>query len=146
MTELNLYLTKNGVFVPADDSDYEKAHAMQRERTYKCRIPDDRNTLFNRKYHKLFDVAWQGLTETQTAIFHENKTAFKHSVEMEAGCIEPIFDFKTMQPSYIRASTNYEKMSEKDFQDLYERVKDVLLNIVFRKCKDKEFLNMIMTF
>lgn len=145
MTTINLYL-HNGVFVPCHDSDQEKAMSLQKNRPYKCKILDDRNPLLSAKYHKMISIVWNNLSDEQQQCYHGNQTAFRHMVEMAAGCVEPIYDFRTGEIVQCRVSVSYDSMSEKDFQEFFSRAKDVIVNQVLRKCKDKEYLNMIMCF
>lgn len=145
MTKLHLYL-QNGVFKPASSDDWEKVHSLKKDMVYSCTIRNDRNYELLKKYHKMFETAWAGLNEKQSAIFSENPTAFRHSVEMKAGCVEPIFDFDTMDIRLIHKSVSFESMSEPEFQEVFERVKDVLINVVFRKCQDQDFLDIINEF
>ena len=145
MTTINLYY-HNGVFVPYMDNDREIADALQKDRPYRCKINDDRNPQFLAKYHKLIDIVWSNLSDEQQEIYRGSRTAFRHSIEMAAGCIEPIYDFRTQQMSYCRTSISFDTMSEKDFSDFYERAKDIIINKVLRRCKDNDYLYMIQCF
>lgn len=145
MTNVRLYL-RNGMFIPCDDDDYEKVSALKRNCIYKCKISNDRNYEFHKKYMGLFKIAWMGLNEQQSAIFRENIDLFRHSIEMAAGCVEPVYDFVNNRLIEGRVSVSFDNMSQKEFEDLFERVKDVLINKVFRRMEDKEFLNMILQY
>jgi hypothetical protein len=145
MTTLSMFRRGNYLIASSED-DLDRLKSLQEGKMLRVQIPNDRNMEFHKKYHALFKFAWCGLNEVQSGRFKDNITAFRHAVEMEAGSVEPIYDFHTDKIIFMHKSTAVDKLSQKDFEELYERVKDVLINLVFRKCKDQEFLDKLNEF
>lgn len=123
---------RNGVFVPCYDEDYQAAHTLKQNTVFQCNIKEIRNLDFNRKYHTLIDRAWNCLNEKQIAFFGERgKEAFRKSMEITAGFYEPVFDF-TNNKGWNKAprSTAFDKMSESEFQELYNGVYDAIRSLL----------------
>lgn len=136
--ELNLVCTDSG-FRVADDTDYEKKRKLKKGTVYKCTIKENRNYSFHKKYFSLINCAWEFLTETQREFFKEDEEVFRKCVEVAAGHFELHYSVARHEWLQVPGSIAFDKMSESDFSDLYDKVKDVLFTAFILAERKKEF-------
>lgn len=134
---------RNGIFIPAFDTDYEKMKSLK-EGVYNVSVSNARNVEFNAKYHKLIDTAWNALTEEQTKFFGtRGKEAFRKSMEITAGYYEPLFDFCSKEWHRAPISTAFDAMDESEFRELYDGVYDSIRALLTNKSMTQEMFDTI---
>lgn len=135
----------NGGLFAYTDEDYEKLRRFKEGEAYEVSVKLKRNIAFHRKYFALINTAWEYLTETQERMYG-NKENFRKTLQMTAGYFEPVFDI--MEKRFLKSpsSISFDKMSQEEFEDLYERVKDVLMKYVLKNIPEEELLANIIDF
>lgn len=137
--------TANGL-VPIGDDNYEKKRKLKLGKTYKCKVTLARNYQFHKKYFSLINCAWNYLNERQTAFFKENVTLFRKTVQIAAGYCDMAYSIERKEWIEESRSIAFDSMSEEEFQDLYERVKDVLFITFLKDITEEEFLSNLSNF
>ena len=121
----NLVVTGMGL-VAATDDDKELLKTLKRGSIVECTIKEYRNYAFLRKYFALINCAWEFLSEEQQKFFYDSKDSFRKTVEISAGHCEPVFNRTRNEWIDIPKSVAFDKLTESEFSQLYEKVKDVL--------------------
>lgn len=132
-------------FKPCDDSDYEKKCRLKLWGTYKMKVSLARNYEFHKKYFKLISLAWEYLSEGKQAFFG-SKESFRKTVEVAAGHVERVYNATDKVWLELPKSVSFDSMSGDEFAELYENVKNVLLNMFIGKKSEKEFINALIHF
>ncbi len=143
--KLHVLNTSQGL-IPLYDDDYEEKRKLKIGEKYSVEIKKARNVQFHRLYFALINCAWEYLNEAQSEFFHNNKTVFRKSLEVSAGHCDKVFSFKLKDWVDIPKSISFDKMSEFEFRELYERVKDVIFNTILRTISVEEFESNLINF
>lgn len=104
---------------------------------YKFSAKLARNYEFHKKYFALINCAWEFLTETQQEFF-KTKKGFRKTMEIAAGHCETVYSIARREWVETTRSVSFDEMDEDEFQDLYDRVFDVILQYPL-KTIDREF-------
>lgn len=136
--KINLVYT-NGVFKVSDDEDYEKKKKLKRGTVYECVIKEYRNIKFHRLYFALINCSWEYLLESQRSFFKDNIECFREAVQVAAGHCEICYSVKRKDWIDIPKSISFDSMTEDEFSDLYERVKNVIYQLFIPEKNKKEF-------
>lgn len=109
----------------AYDEDREAIKRLKHDEIYEVDIKEQRNAAFHRKYFALFRIAWEYQNE-DTQKFFGCMDTWRKAVEVMAGNFE--LEYSLDRHEWIQRSKSiaFDKMSEEEFQDLYERIKYVL--------------------
>lgn len=132
--------------VPCTDEDYEKKRRLKPGRVYKTKVTLARNYEFHKKYFALINCAWEYQDERTAAFFRHSPEAFRKSVEIAAGHCEPVYNIARREWTEQARSVAFDQMDEAEFQDLYERVKDVLFSTFLRRVTPQEFMRNLSSF
>lgn len=132
--------------VPCTDEDYEKKRRLKPGRVYKTKVTLARNYEFHKKYFALINCAWEYQDERTAAFFRHSPEAFRKSVEIAAGHCEPVYNIARREWTEQARSVAFDQMDEAEFQDLYERVKDVLFSTFLRRVTPQEFMRNLSNF
>ena len=143
--KLNVVNTATG-FVPETDSDYEAKRKLKRGAVYEITVKEMRNPKFHRLYFSLINLSWEYLSEPQRAFFKEDVNAFRKTVEVAAGHFEPVYSVARQSWLEMPKSIAFDKLSESDFHDLYERVKDVIYQTFIPNVNKEEFEQQLKWF
>lgn len=108
------------------DEDYDKKKMLKVGTVYEVTVKELRNVAFHRKYFSLINLAWEYLDEHQRAFFKEDVNAFRKTVEVAAGHYEPVYSVARQSWLEVPKSIAFDKLSESDFEQLYEKVKTVI--------------------
>jgi len=65
---------------------------------------------------------------------------------MSAGHCDTIYSIHRNEWIETPKSISFDKMDEIEFQDLYDRVKDVLFNVFLKKVSEDEFMKNLVNF
>ena len=131
--------------VPMYPDDYEERRKLKLGEVYTAEIKLMRNVDFHRKYFKLISLAWEYLNEKQQA-FIKTKDNFRKYLEVAAGHCEPFYSRKLKEWVGAPKSIAFEKMDEVEFEDLYNRIKDVLYATFLRDISQEEFEKTLINF
>lgn len=143
--ELYLLNTASGL-KPCNDEDYEKKLRLRPGRIYKCKVTLARNYEFHKKYFALINCAWAYQPERVVEHFKHSVEQFRKTVEIAAGHCDTVYSISLKSWIDIPRSIAFDKMDEAAFQDLYDRVKDVLFNIFLRNISEEEFMKNLRNF
>ena len=143
--KINLVVTEDG-FVCATDKDKEEKKTLKRGTVVECTIKEYRNYKFHKKYFSLINCAWEYLNEEQQQFFYNNKDSFRKTVEISAGHCEPVYNRTRNEWIDMPKSVAFDKMTEAEFSQLYERVKDVLYSLFLTSVNREEFENELRWF
>lgn len=132
--------------VPNYDSDFEEKKKLKVGEVYQCEIRLARNYEFLKKYFALINCAWEYQGEKVRTFFGENVETFRKAVEVQAGHYELCYSISRKEWLQVPKSISFEKMSEDEFSNLYNRVKDVLYAIFLRNITAEEFEKNLINF
>ena len=132
--------------VPNYDSDFDEKKKLKIGKVYSCEIRLTRNYEFHKKYFALLNCAWEYLNEATKRFFSESKYGFRKTVEIAAGWYEKVYSFRLKDWVEVPKSISFESMDEGEFNDLYERVKDVLFQTFLRDISEEEFMKHLIIF
>lgn len=118
-----------GFLKPMYDEDLDNKNKLKLGKSYWATIKLARNIDFHRKYFKLISVAWELLGE-KTHKFFKTKDSFRKTVEVTAGWSEPVYSISRNEWVEVPKSIAFDKMSQDEFEELYERVKDVIWELL----------------
>jgi len=129
---MNIWLvnTSSG-FVCATDDDYEQKSNLQLGKVYSCQLKDGRNIKFHRLYFSLIRCAWDLLPENQQEFYHGSVDAFRKAVEVLAGYYDLCYSYTRQEWLECPKSIAFDKLSEAEFHNLYERVKDTIYTLLY---------------
>lgn len=131
--------------VPNYDDDYDKKLKLKIGHTYEVDIKEARNYEFHQKFFALINCSWEYLNESQQKYF-KNKEVFRKSMILSAGFCNVFFNLKTKSWTESPKSISFRKMDELEFSELYERVKDVIFEIILQNVSEEEFTNNLINF
>lgn len=143
---MKLYLvnTASG-FKPVSDEDLELKRKLKTGEVYECEIRLARNYEFLKKAHALVGLAWEYLPERQTAGFR-TKENFRKYLTVAAGFTDVFYSPTTKKWEEAPRSWSFEKMSEEEFQELYEGIYRVIFRIFGRYINEEEFKENLSNF
>ena len=143
--ELRLLNTPSGL-KPLYDEDYEQKKKLKIGEIYKAKMTIARNINFHRKYFALINCAWAYQNERTTKHFKNNVECFRKTVEIAAGHCDTVYNLSLKSWVDIPKSIAFDKLKQEEFEDLYERVKDVLFTTFLKGIDEEEFLNNMIDF
>lgn len=132
--------------VPNYDSDFDAKKKLKIGVTYKVRVTKARNYDFHRKYFALINCAWEYQNEGVVNHFKNNIDLFRKSVEMSAGHCDTIYSIPRNEWIETPKSISFDKLDEIGFQELYDRVKDVLFSVFLKNISEEEFMKNLVNF
>ena len=132
-------------FVPETDDDFEVKRKLKIGNTYELTIKEVRNPLFNRKFHAMIRIAWEYLSEEMQNKFG-NSDHFRYVLEIKAGFCEMVFDPVSGLVSYLPMSTAFDKMTESQFESVYNGVLNVILHDYLPHINSDTFVEQIKWF
>ena len=131
---------------PLFDEDFEEKKKLKIGEVYEATIKRPRNLSFHRKYFSLINLAWEYQNERAVEHFKHSIELFRKKVEMAAGWCEPIYSIARKEWIEVPKSIAFDKMDEDEFQNLYERVKDVLFKYFLKNISVEEFEKNLINF
>lgn len=143
--EIRLLNTPSGL-KPLYDEDYDQKKKLKIGEIYKAKITIARNINFHRKYFALINCAWAYQNERTTKHFKNNVECFRKTVEVAAGHCDTVYNLSLKSWVDIPKSIAFDKLKQEEFEDLYERVKDVLFATFLKGIDEEEFLNNMIDF
>ena len=132
-------------FKPVSEEDLEKKRKLKSGGVFKCEIKLARNYEFLKKAHALVGLAWDYLPEKQVQGFR-TKENFRKYLTVAAGFTEVFYS--PITKSWVEAplSWSFDKMTEEEFQELYDGIYEVIFRIFGRYIPEEEFQQNLMNF
>lgn len=143
--KINLQNTARGL-IPLYDDDYEEKRKLKIGEVYTAEIRLARNYQFHRKYFALIHCAWEYQNEKVQEHFHNSKESFRKTVQIAAGHCDTYYSIARKGWIEESKSISFEKMEEAEFQELYNRVKDVLFTHFLKNISEAEFMKNLANF
>ena len=131
---------------PLYDEDYDQKKMLKVGTVYEATIKELRNVAFHRKYFSLVNLSWEYLNEQQRAFFKEDVNAFRKTVEIAAGHYEPVYSVTRQSWLEVPKSIAFDKLSETEFEQLYEKVKNVIFQMFIPAVSKDEFEYVLKDF
>ena len=107
--------------VPYSDEDEEKMSSITMGRPMKITINSARNLPHHRKYFKLIQTCWDYQPEGVKK-WHGDKEHFRKCLEISCGHCDVVWCMKTNSWVEIPKSIAFDKMSQEEFSELYDKV------------------------
>ena len=143
--KIDLLNTPSGL-KPLYDDDYEEKKKLKIGQTYSAEIKLLRNATFHNKVLKLLRLAWEVQSEAVRASYNENFELFREDILITSGHSERYFS-ETRQEFVSRVkSISFSSMEQKDFESLYERIKDTLFLTFLRDIPEDVFIQNLSNF
>lgn len=140
---MKIKVTKKGTFlIPAFEEDLENFRKMSNNEVYSFEFKKERNIKFHRKYFGLLNLAWENLPEWLDGRY-KNIDHFRKAIQIRAGICEVIISLdgeEIVQPLSIA----FDKLDENEFNEVYQSVLDILVNVVF-KDSDQNMIDAIIS-
>lgn len=131
--------------VPIDDDSFSEKLRLKQGRIYSCEVKEERNYKFLKKAYALLNAAWALLDERQVAFFR-SKDGFRDYLTVTAGHYELYYNQRLQAWCEQPASWSFGKMDESAFNDLYERMKDVIYSVLGDKVTEETFNRVLSNF
>ena len=144
--KFNVYCKDGGVLVPCSDEDLEKRTKLKRGRIYSCEIKEVRNYEFHKKYFALIAVAWDYQSERSQSFFHNDKEIFRKTIEVAAGICDRVYSIDRREWLDVPKSISFTSMDEAEFDEVYNKVKEVIATYFLRNVSEDEFNEIIKNF
>ena len=128
------------------DDDYDAKKRLKFDEVYRVDIVKARNIDFHRKYFALINIGWEYLNEEQTKFFKYDREGFRKCVQIAAGYYTLTYSIKRKEWVEESVSISFEKMDELEFQDLYNKVRDVIFSLIEGNVSEEEFLYHLADF
>lgn len=120
-------------FVPVDAGNLELMERFKIGGEYRATFTQPRNLKFHRKFFALLDVAFDAWepkpVEYKGISIAKNRERFRKDLIIFAGFGEPVFNIKG-EVRYEAKSMSFANMSQEEFETLYGKVVDVVLQRV----------------
>ena len=124
-----LLYNDSGYLKPMYDEDYDKKRKLKLGKVYQASIKQCRNPEFHAKYFKLIRVSWELMGE-RTHNYFKDIEVFRKTVEINAGWFDMVYSITRKEWIEDSKSIAFDSMDEIEFQELYDRVKDVLFELL----------------
>lgn len=132
MTTLHLIKTYQG-FIPADKQSAEAMESMKWGKEYKAEVTQPRNLGYHKKFFALVKVAFDAwempVNEYKGIQIQKNPDRFRKDLLIMSGFGYPVVNVKG-DVRYEAKSMSFASMAQDEFEELYSRVVDVVLQKV----------------
>lgn len=114
---------------PIYEEDYDSKKKLKAGECYTAEIRLIRNLQFHKKAFSLLNTAWSLLPE-KTQNGFRTIDAFRDSITVAAGFVDVFYDIGRRQYLERPKSWSFDSMDNDEFEELYERMKDVIWGIL----------------
>ena len=140
--EIHLVRTSTGLR-PYTDDDYKEMKKIKVGSIVKANIVRPRNIKFHRKFFSLIRAAWDCLTEQQRTNLRSIDT-FREQLLITSGFSEPLYDLNGQKFLERAKSISFAKMDEPAFNEVYNRVLDTIITILYADGVTEDEFNKIL--
>lgn len=127
---------------PMYDEDYDEKKKLKIGEVYEVTIKLDRNPDFHRKLFALVKTAWECLPERQTNGFRTMEN-FRKYLTVAAGFCDVYYHPRLKEWVEFPKSWSFEKMDNAEFEDMYNKILDVVLTLVSNFVSEDEFKKLL---
>ena len=143
--KLNLLNTREGL-KPMYDEDYDEKKKLKIGEVYEAEIRQPRNLRFHRKYFALLRCSWEYLDEKKQSFFNNDLEVFRKSLEVTSGWCEPVYNISMKSWLHVPKTISFEKMTEEQFNTLYNNVRDIPFSVIIPNISQEEFNKNLKNF
>lgn len=111
--------------VPLYESDFEEKRKLKVGQVYQAEIKVARNSRFHRKFWAMLNTAWALLPE-KTQNGFRSFDGFRAYLLVAAGFFDTYYSPRLKEFVEVPKSISFAQMDEPEFNECYERVKDVI--------------------
>jgi hypothetical protein len=122
--EIKLIRTPLGLS-PFGDESYDLIRALPYDTILTAKIQESRNPQFHKKYMAFFRIAWEYQNEDTQSWFGSVRN-FRKTIEVAAGHCDKVYNLELQSWVDIPRSVAYDELEQSEFEDLYERVKQIV--------------------
>ena len=115
--------------VPLYESDFDEKRKLKVGQVYVAEVKVVRNIAFHRKMFALLNTAWSLLPEKTQHGFRSFE-GFRAHLLVAAGFYDLYFSPRLKEYVEIPRSMSFASMDNAEFEDCYERIKDVIWGIL----------------
>lgn len=142
--KLSVICTPNGL-VPLGDDSYEEKKRLRVGHAYECDIKEIRNYPFLKKAFALLNAAWALMGERQQASWR-SKEGFRAYLTVASGFYDVYFNPRLQTFVELPKSWSFDKMPESEFNELYDRMKDVIFAVLGSRVTEEVFNSVLANF
>ena len=142
--KIHCLCTAHGL-VPLYDDDYDQKKRLKVGESYECDVKVVRNVKFLRKAFALLNAAWSLFDERQQAAWR-SREGFRDYLTVAAGHYEVYYNACLQAFVELPKSWSFDSMSESEFSDLYDRMKDVIFAVLGDKVTEEVFERVLSNF
>ena len=142
--KLNLLNTARGL-LPLYDDDYDEKKKLKVGVVYQAEVKAPRNYKFLRKAFALLNAAWELMDERQTAAWR-SKEGFRNYLTVASGFYDVYWNPRLNEFVEMPKSWSFDSMDEAEFSELYERMKDVVFNVLGDRVTEEVFETVLSNF
>lgn len=142
--KLNLLNTPHGL-VPMYDRDFDEKKKLKTGTIYAAEIKVPRNYQFLKKFFALINAGYSLLPERSQNGFR-SVDGFRQYVTVAAGYYDVFFSPRLQEFVEIPKSISFASMSEDEFSDCYNAIKDVIWGILGDRVTEDVFNNVLSNF
>lgn len=143
--KINLIRTGFG-FLFASDDDAERARKIKAGVAVTADVKIFRNVKLHRKFWALVHTAWEFLNEQQQEFFHNSVDGFRNTLTLAAGYYDTVYSVARREWVQIPKSIAFDKMTEAEFDQLYEAVVGVIFKLFLNRVNKDEFYEALKNF
>lgn len=125
--------------VPLYESDFDEKRKLKLGQVYMADVKVARNIRFHRKMWSMLNTAWALLPEKTQSGFRSFE-GFRAYLLVAAGFYDTFFSPRLKEFVEIPRSMSFASMDEAEFNDCYDRVKDVIWKILSARIEITEEL------
>lgn len=115
--------------------------------TYQVEVKRPRNVDFLRKYWALIHCAWEYQTgAVQKACFADSVDVFRHTILLNTGFCDRVYSYTRQEYVDIPKSISFAKMSEEEFEQVYSKTLDFIIQNLLPPMTEDEFKQNIEDF
>lgn len=142
--EVKLIRTPLGL-TPFGDESYDLVRCLPYDTIVTAKIQESRNPQFHRKYMKFFNVAWEFQNEDTQSWFGSVRN-FRKTIEVAAGHCDKVYNLELSAWVDIPRSVAYDELDQSEFEDLYERVKNIVFTQFLPEVNLDDFFEALKDF
>ena len=142
--KINLLNTSHGL-VPLYDEDYDEKRKLKVGQVYCADVKIPRNYQFLKKAFALVNAAWELMDERQQEAWR-SKEGFRQYLTVTAGYYDVYYNQRLQTFVETPRSWSFDSMSESEFSDLYDRMKDVIFAVLGDKVTEEIFESILSNF
>jgi len=131
--------------MPLYDEDYEAKKKLKNGEVYEAEIKLVRNYKFHKKFFALISAGYSLLPERTQNGFRSTE-GFRAYCIVAAGFYELYYNPRLKEFVEIPKSLKFSSMDNAEFEEVYERVKDVIFGLLGSRITEEQFNTILSNF